>query len=65
MWEGGGYDPKEPGDIGTLDQHGEVNVLTLDQGTSRLAQGCTANTALVEVEMFYGKDSSPSDFTAL
>ena len=50
MWEGGSYDPKEPGEIGTLDRHGDVNVLTLDKGSSKLAQACAANTSLVEVE---------------
>jgi trimethylamine-N-oxide reductase (cytochrome c) len=64
MCEGGRYDPEEPGEIGTLDRHGDVNVLTLDKGTSKLAQGCAANTTLVEVEKFQGSVSSPSDFTA-
>ena len=31
------------------DQNGNPNVLTLDVGTSRLGQGCSAHTALVEV----------------
>jgi biotin/methionine sulfoxide reductase len=33
----------------TTDPHGNPNVLTLDVGTSRLGQGCSAHTALVEV----------------
>ena len=37
----------DPG--GNLDPHGNPNVLTLDVGTSRLGQGCSAHTALVEV----------------
>lgn len=37
----------DPGD--NLDPHGNPNVLTLDVGTSRLAQGSSAHTALVEV----------------
>ncbi len=37
----------DPGD--NLDPHGNPNVLTLDVGTSRLGQGCSAHTALVEV----------------
>ncbi|MFZ7094115.1 molybdopterin-dependent oxidoreductase [Primorskyibacter sp. 2E233] len=32
-----------------IDPHGNPNVLTLDVGTSRLGQGCSAHTALVEV----------------
>ncbi len=35
---GAWYDPLEPGVIGSLDKHGNPNVLTLDKGTSRLAQ---------------------------
>src|SRR6185369_10603953 len=36
---GAWYDPLVPGEIGTLDKHGNPNVLTLDKGTSRLGQG--------------------------
>ena len=38
----------DPGD--NLDPHGNPNVLTLDVGTSRLGQGSSAHTALVDVE---------------
>jgi biotin/methionine sulfoxide reductase len=51
---GAWYDPQEPGVIGSLDKHGNPNVLTLDKGTSRLAQGSSAQTALVEVERYNG-----------
>jgi biotin/methionine sulfoxide reductase len=38
------------GDPGqNIDPHGNPNVLTKDVGTSRLGQGCSAHTALVEV----------------
>jgi biotin/methionine sulfoxide reductase len=37
----------DPG--GNIDPHGNPNVLTLDVGTSRLGQGCSAHTALVDV----------------
>ncbi|GHF42178.1 molybdopterin-dependent oxidoreductase [Seohaeicola zhoushanensis] len=37
----------DPG--GNIDPHGNPNVLTMDVGTSRLGQGCSAHTALVEV----------------
>lgn len=38
------------GDPGSnIDPHGNPNVLTRDKGTSRLGQGCSAHTALVEV----------------
>lgn len=52
---GAWYDPLVPGEIGTLDKHGNPNVLTLDKGTSKLTQGCSAQTALVEVELFRGE----------
>lgn len=52
---GAWYDPEEPGVIGSLDKHGNPNVLTLDKGTSRLAQGPSAQTTLVEVERYIGE----------
>jgi biotin/methionine sulfoxide reductase len=47
---GAWYDPDKPGLAGTLDRHGNPNMLTLDKGTSKLAQGPSSQTALVEVE---------------
>lgn len=47
---GAWYDPAEPGSIGSLEVHGNPNVLTLDKGTSKLAQGPSAMSALVQVE---------------
>ncbi|MDB5809403.1 MAG: torG [Betaproteobacteria bacterium] len=52
---GAWYDPLVPGEIGTLDKHGNPNVLTLDKGTSKLGQGPAAHTALVEVERYTGE----------
>jgi biotin/methionine sulfoxide reductase len=37
-----------------LERHGNPNVLTLDEPTSRLSQGCSAQTCLVEVRRFEG-----------
>jgi biotin/methionine sulfoxide reductase len=51
---GAWYDPEVPGEIGSLCKHGNANVLTKDQGTSRLAQGPSAHSCLVEVESFLG-----------
>jgi biotin/methionine sulfoxide reductase len=48
---GAWYDPAD-GATGGLDAHGNPNVLTVDIGTSRLAQGPVAHTALVEVERY-------------
>jgi biotin/methionine sulfoxide reductase len=38
-----------------LEVHGNPNVLTPDVGTSRLAQGCSAHSCLVQVEKFAGE----------
>jgi biotin/methionine sulfoxide reductase len=51
---GSWYDPLEPGVVGSLDMHGNPNVLTMDKGTSKLAQSSSAQTALVEIELFEG-----------
>jgi biotin/methionine sulfoxide reductase len=51
---GAWYDPEVPGEIGSLCKHGNANVLTKDRGTSRLAQGPSAHSCLVEVERFDG-----------
>ena len=58
---GAWYDPREPGRLGTLDKHGNPNMLTPDKGTSKLGQGPIAHTALVEVERF---DGDPGEVTA-
>ena len=58
---GAWYDPHEPGVIGSLDKHGNPNVLTRDKGTSRLAQGPSAQSTLVEVEKYVG---TPPEVTA-
>ena len=55
MSTGAWYDPEHPGVIGSLDKHGNPNVLTLDKGTSRLAQGPSAQTTLVQIEKFVGE----------
>ncbi|HEX6446008.1 MAG TPA: molybdopterin-dependent oxidoreductase [Streptosporangiales bacterium] len=51
---GAWYDPVDPAEPGSLDKHGNPNVLTLDKGTSRLAQAPSAHTTLVEVEAWDG-----------
>ena len=42
-----GYDPESPSG---LDRHGSPNVLTIDKGTSKLAQAPSSHTTLVDVE---------------
>ncbi|MGA1861205.1 molybdopterin dinucleotide binding domain-containing protein [Azospirillum sp. 11R-A] len=51
---GAWYDPVDPDTDGSLDAHGNPNMVTPDTGTSDLAQGCSAQSALVEVERFTG-----------
>jgi biotin/methionine sulfoxide reductase len=52
---GAWYDPDDPRQDGSLDRHGNPNVLTIDQGTSQLSQAPIAHSALVEVERFIGE----------
>jgi biotin/methionine sulfoxide reductase len=59
---GAWYDPMEPGNIGSLDKHGNPNVLTLDKGASKLTQTCAALSALVEIEPFGGEPPPVSAF---
>ncbi len=54
---GAWYDPDETG----MCKHGNPNVLTRDKGTSKLAQGPSAHTCLVQVERF---DDEPPPVTA-
>ena len=51
---GAWWDPDVPGQSNSLDRHGNPNALTRDIGASRLSQGCTAQTCLVEIERFEG-----------
>jgi biotin/methionine sulfoxide reductase len=51
---GAWYDPDRPGELGALDKHGNPNVLTPDHGTSRLGQGPSSHTALVQVSRYDG-----------
>ena len=52
---GAWYDPDTPGVPGALDRHGNPNTLTRDRGTSKLAQGPSAQSVLVEVERYGGR----------
>ncbi|MEX2649329.1 MAG: molybdopterin guanine dinucleotide-containing S/N-oxide reductase [Alphaproteobacteria bacterium] len=60
---GAWYDPDEPGAPNALCRHGNPNVLTLDKGTSRLAQGPSAQTCLIEVERWTGPLPEVGAFT--
>ncbi|MBK1663024.1 trimethylamine-N-oxide reductase TorA [Rhodospirillum rubrum] len=50
--EGGWYDPADPTKPGSLCKYGDVNVLTVDIGTSKLAQGNCGHTAIGDVEKY-------------
>jgi len=52
---GAWYDPIDTGKSDAMCRHGNPNVLTLDKGTSRLAQGPSAHTCLVDVERYEGE----------
>jgi biotin/methionine sulfoxide reductase len=49
---GAWWDPMEFGVPGSLDKHGNPNVLTHDLATSSLAQACSAQSCLVQIERF-------------
>jgi len=63
MQEGGWYDPQDPNQPGSLCQYGDVNVLTLDKGTSKLAQATSAHTALVNIEKYRGNAGQVTAFS--
>ena len=58
---GAWFDPLDPATPGSLEKHGNPNVLTVDKPTSTLTQCSAAQTALVEVERF---DEPPPEITA-
>ncbi|HXX39731.1 MAG TPA: molybdopterin guanine dinucleotide-containing S/N-oxide reductase [bacterium] len=62
--EGGWYDPATPGGPGSLDKEGSPNTLTLDIGTSKLAQGNVAHTTLVQVEKYTGTLSAVTAYAS-
>ena len=54
MSTGAWYDPFDPVEPNSLCKHGNVNVLTRDKGTSKLGQGPSAHSCLVQVELYTG-----------
>ncbi|MBB4302734.1 trimethylamine-N-oxide reductase (cytochrome c) [Rhodobium orientis] len=61
VFEGGWYSPVEGGKPGSLDAYGDVNNLTVDIGTSSLAQGNCGHTAIADVEKY---TETPPEVTA-
>lgn len=49
---GAWYNPVDPKQQASLEVHGNPNVLTQDLGSSKLGQGCSAHSCLVEIERF-------------
>jgi biotin/methionine sulfoxide reductase len=54
MATGAWFDLETPGLPGSLEVHGNPNVLTRDAGTSKLSQGPSAQSCLVEMEKWNG-----------
>ncbi|WP_431284636.1 molybdopterin-dependent oxidoreductase [Humitalea sp. 24SJ18S-53] len=54
MATGAWWDPMDPADPASPCVHGNANVLTRDIGTSRLGQGCAAQSCLVRVASWEG-----------
>ena len=62
LQEGAWYSP-ESAEIGAIDTYGDPNTMTLDIGSSMLAQAVSANTCLVNIEKFHGVAPKPNGFT--
>jgi biotin/methionine sulfoxide reductase len=60
---GAWYDPVDPAKQGSLDKHGNPNVLTPDRGSSRLTQAPIPNSTLVEIELYREEAPLVSAFT--
>lgn len=52
---GAWYDPVDPTALRPLCRHGNPNVLTLDIGTSSLAQGCSGQITVVQLRKYRGE----------
>ncbi|AKJ43137.1 trimethylamine-N-oxide reductase TorA [Pragia fontium] len=62
LHEGAWYDPIWDGEHAGLCRYGNPNVLTLDIGSSDLAQATSAHTALVQIERFTGGTQKTAAF---
>ncbi|WP_349973717.1 molybdopterin guanine dinucleotide-containing S/N-oxide reductase [Pseudomonas caspiana] len=51
---GAWFDPLVHGEPGSLEKHGNPNMITQDVGSSSLSQGCSAQTATVEIAKWEG-----------
>jgi len=64
MEEGTWYDPQKGGTLGSLDKEGSPNNITLDKGTSSLAQGPIVNSTQVQVEKHAGPAPAVTAYSA-
>lgn len=62
LQEGAWYSPLDE-KVGSVDTYGDPNTMTLDIGTSKLAQAVSANTCLVNIEKFVGDAPAPNGFS--
>ncbi|MDP8033520.1 trimethylamine-N-oxide reductase TorA [Pasteurella atlantica] len=62
LQEGAWFSPLGAED-GAIDTYGSPNTMTLDIGTSELAQAVSANTCIVNVEKYQGDAPAPNGFT--
>jgi biotin/methionine sulfoxide reductase len=63
MPTGAWYDPEPREGLAAVCKHGNPNTLTLDKGTSKLAQGPSALSCLVEVARYEGEVPDVTAFT--
>ncbi|HGO5856248.1 TPA: trimethylamine-N-oxide reductase TorA [Mannheimia haemolytica] len=61
LQEGAWYSPLDES-VGAIDTYGDPNTMTLDIGSSKLAQAVSANTCLVNIEKFVGNAPAPNGF---
>ncbi|QLB19667.1 trimethylamine-N-oxide reductase TorA [Mannheimia granulomatis] len=61
LQEGAWYSPLDE-KIGAIDTYGDPNTMTLDIGSSKLAQAVSANTCLVNIEKFIGEAPAANGF---
>lgn len=64
IYEGVWYDPSKPGVSGSICKNGSPNLLTLDIPTSKLANGNSSHTALVNIEKYKGSKLPLTAFSA-
>ncbi|QLB12115.1 trimethylamine-N-oxide reductase (cytochrome c) [Bisgaardia hudsonensis] len=62
LQEGAWFSPLDE-TVGSIDTYGDPNTMTLDIGSSSLAQAVSANTCLVNIEKYQGEAPAANGFT--